>query len=107
MADTSSINGTSNMGILENNWVKAGVNKDAGTFGSGGNTSPGLLFDPTGTGTFNAGFDYLTPGSPFDGFSVKVDGSNYTNNNSSWGGADIAATGALTNGDNTLSWGGT
>ena len=107
MADTSSINGTSNMGVLENNWVKAGVNKDAGTFGSGGNTSPGLLFDPTGTGTFNAGFDYLTPGSPFDGFSVKIDGSNYANNNTSWGGADIAATGALTNGDNTLSWGGT
>ena len=107
MADTSSINGTSNMGVLENNWVKAGVNKNSGTFGSGGGTSPGLLFDPTGTGTFNAGFDYLTPGSPFDGFSVKVDGSNYTNNNSSWGGADIAATGALTNGDNTLSWGGT
>jgi hypothetical protein len=106
MADTSSIDGASNMGVLENNWVKAGVNKDAGTFGSGGNTSPGLLFDPTGTGTFDAGFDYLTPGSPFDGFSVKIDGSNYANNNASWGGADIAATGALTDGDNTLSWGG-
>lgn len=95
------------MGVLENNWVKAGVNKDVGTFGSGGNTSPGLLFDPTGTGTFNAGFDYLTPGSPFDGFSVKVDGSNYANNNTSWGGTAITATGALTDGNNTLSWGGT
>ena len=86
LADTSSIQ-TSGMGLLENEWVKAGINTTTGTFGSGGNTSPGLLFDPTGTGTFDAGYDYLTPGSPFDGFAVKITdteggtGSNYTNNN--------------------------
>ena len=103
-ADTSSIDGTSGMGVFENNWVKAGVNKDTGTFGSGGGTSPGLLFDPTGTGTFNAGFDYLTPGSPFDGFALKVDGTNASNNNA-MGGSFIDANG-LTDGTNTLTWSG-
>jgi len=83
LADTSSLStATSGMGVLENDYVKAGVNGTTGTFGSGNNTSPGLLFDSTGTGTFNTSYDYLTPGSPFDGFSVKIDGTNYTNNNS-------------------------
>ena len=83
-ADTSSMNGSvSGKGILENDYVKAGVNGTSGTFGSGGNTSPGLLFDSTGTGTFNTDYDYLTPGSPFDGWSIKIDGVNTTNNNAS------------------------
>jgi len=77
-ADTTSI-GTyvTGQGVLENDYVRAGVNATTGTFGSGGNTSPGLLYDSTGTGSFNTSYDYLTPGSPFDGFSVKVDGTNY------------------------------
>ena len=91
-ADTSSMNGSvTGMGILENDYVKAGVNGTSGTFGSGGNTSPGLLFDSTGTGTFNTSYDYLTPGSPFDGWSIKIDGVNTTNNNasgSSWTDSD-------------------
>ena len=104
LADTSSMNSSvTGMGILENEWVRAGVNGTAGTFGSGGGTSPGLLFDPTGTGTFDPGYDYLTPGSPFDGFSVKVDGTNYYNNNA--GGTAIANDGnGLTDGENSLSW---
>jgi hypothetical protein len=104
LADTSSMNSSvTGMGILENDYVRAGVNGTAGTFGSGGNTSPGLLFDSTGTGTFNTGYDYLTPGSPFDGFSVKIDGTNYTNNNG--GGTAITGDGnGLTDGDNALSW---
>ena len=104
LADTSSMStATSGMGVLQNNYVTAGVNGTTGTFGSGGNTSPGLLFDSTGTGTFNTSYDYLTPGSPFDGFSVKIDGTNYTNNNA--GGTDITGDGnGLTDGDNTLSW---
>jgi len=104
LADTSSMNSSvTGMGILENEWVRAGVNGTAGTFGSGGGTSPGLLFDPTGTGTFNPSYDYLTPGSPFDGFSVKVDGTNYYNNNAS--GTAIANDGnGLTDGENSLSW---
>ena len=106
IADTSSMNDSvTGMGILENDYIKAGVNGTTGTFGSGGNTSPGLLFDSTGTGTFNTGYDYLTPGSPFDGFSIKIDGVNSTNNNSSsasWTDSD-----GLTDGDGTLTWQGT
>jgi hypothetical protein len=71
--------------IIENEYVRAGVNETTGTFGSGGNTRPGLQYDSTGTSTFpadSAQGDYLTPGAPFDGFAVKVDGTNYSNNNS-------------------------
>jgi hypothetical protein len=67
--------------ILENEYIRAGVNQTTGTFGSGGNTSPGLLYNSTGSRTWNTSYDYLTPGSPFDGFSVKIDGTNYRNNN--------------------------
>jgi len=107
LADTSSMNGSvAGMGILENDYVRAGVNGTTGTLGSGGNTSPGLLYDSTGSGTFDTSYDYLTPGSPFDGFSVKVDDTNYTNNNNSnldTIGDDV---GELTNGTNTLTWNG-
>lgn len=71
-------------------YVRFGMNS-VGTLGSGGNTSPGLLFDSTGTSTFNTAYDYLTPGSPFDGFTVKAlnsDGSTkfeYSNNNQNVG----------------------
>src|SRR5210317_1730169 len=92
LADTSSMRTTTTgMGVLANDYVTAGVNGTTGTFGSGGNTSPGLLFDSTGTGTFNTSYDYLTPGSPFDGWSIKIDGVNTTNDNgssSSWTDSD-------------------
>jgi hypothetical protein len=107
LADTSSLNTSittegETYGILENDYVRAGVNGVVGTFGSGGRTPPGLLFDSTGTGTFNDGYDYLTPGSPFDGFSVKIDGTNYTNNNANV--KQIGGAANLTDGDNALSW---
>ena len=106
LADTSSMSTTATgMGVLENDYVKAGVNGTAGTLGSGGNTSPGLLYDSTGSGTFNTSYDYLTPGSPFDGFAIKIDGTNSKNNNQGngpWVDAD-----GLTNGDNSLTWTGT
>ena len=106
LADTSSMNGSvTGMGILENDYVKAGVNKTSGTFGSGGNTSPGLQYDSSGSGTFNSSYDYLTPGSPFDGWSIKIDGTNSTNNNAgstSWADAD-----GLTDGTDSFTWQGT
>jgi hypothetical protein len=106
LADTSSMSTTATgMGVLENDYVKAGVNGTTGTLGSGGNTSPGLLYDSTGSGTFNTSYDYLTPGSPFDGFAIKIDGTNSTNNNTggtSWTDAD-----GLTDGDGSLTWTGT
>lgn len=106
LADTSSMSTTTTgMGVLENDYIKAGVNGTSGTFGSGGNTSPGLLFDSTGTGTFNTSYDYLTPGSPFDGWSIKIDGVNTTNNNG--GGSSWTDSDGLSDGDGTLTWNGT
>ncbi len=103
MAQTASINGTTSMGLLQNDWVKAGVNANTGTLGSSGSTSPGLLFDPSGTGTFNSAYDYLTPGAPFDGFSLKVDSTNKTNNN--MGTEQITGQGlTLSNSNTTLTW---
>lgn len=80
--DTSSV-GTevANMGLLKNMLVKAGVNSTTGTLGSGGSTQPGLMYDSTGNGNFDDSYDYLTPGTPFDGFALKLNGSNSTNNN--------------------------
>jgi len=104
LADTASMNpDVTGMGLLENEWIRAGINLNTGTFGSGGGTSPGLLFDPEGTGTFNPSYDYLTPGSPFDGFSVKVDGTNYANNNT--GATAITKTGEGL-GPNAITWSG-
>ena len=104
LADTSSIQ-ANDMGLLENDYVRAGVNTTTGTLGSGGNTSPGLLYDSTGTGTFNTSYDYLTPGSPFDGFALKIDGTNSSNNNSgssAWTDAD-----GLTDTTDGFVWAGT
>ena len=108
-ADTSSSHpSATGMGILENDYVKAGINGTAGTFGSGSSTRPGLQYDSTGTGTFpadGAQGDYLTPGSPFDGFALKIDGTNSSNNNgrsNTWVDAD-----GLTDTTNGFTWQGT
>ena len=73
--------------ILVNEYIKVGVNESTGTLGSGGNTSPGILYDNSGTGTFNTSYDYLTPGSPYEGWAVRLDNTDgtkfklYGNNN--------------------------
>ena len=81
---------TSQNVIIENEYVRAGVNLSTGTMGSGGSTRPGLQYDNTGTRTFPCSScqgDYLTPGSPFEGFTVRLENSSgtlistYTNNN--------------------------
>ena len=116
------------MGLLENEWIKVGVNKDRGTFGSGHLTSPGILFDPTGSGNFDTTYDYLshindtnnintTSNIPHDGFALKVDGANKTNNNqtnvfcSILGGVyctnDITGSTSFVDDTNKLTWTGT
>lgn len=54
---------------IQNGYVLAGVS-DYGTLGSNGTTSPGILFDKTGAGKYGVN-DFLTPGTPFEGFYVS------------------------------------
>ena len=73
--------------ILINEYIKVGVNETTGTLGSGGNTNPGIQYDNSGTSTFNSAYDYLTPGSPYEGWAVRIDNADgtkfklYGNNN--------------------------
>ena len=74
---------------LQGNCVKIGTS-DRGTIGSQGNTAPGILYDSTCTSTFNPSYDYLTPGTPFEGWTIKgLDGTavlfDHSNNNASYG----------------------
>ena len=73
--------------IMNNEFINVGVNATTGTLGSGGNTNPGIQYDNAGTGTFNPSYDYLTPGSPYEGWAVRIDNTDgtkyklYGNNN--------------------------
>lgn len=82
---------------LTGDYIKIGTN-DVGTIGSGGNVSPGILYDNTGTGTFNTAYDYLTPGSPFEGFSVKATsgGTTYSVHSNNESSLPVGLTGTLT-----------
>lgn len=56
--------------ILAGDYLKIGLS-NKGTLGVGGNAAPGVLYDGTGSGVFNDAYDYLTPGSAFEGFTVS------------------------------------
>ncbi|MGY8870971.1 MAG: PEP-CTERM sorting domain-containing protein [Pseudomonadales bacterium] len=92
--------------VLQGDFVKTAISDD-GTLGFGGNTSPGLLHDATGTGTF--GLDYLTPGVPWEIFSVDSDQSGLLTNYNSGGDAmsgtlsDISGTSVY---NNAVNWSG-
>ncbi|HCY64316.1 MAG TPA: PEP-CTERM sorting domain-containing protein [Oxalobacteraceae bacterium] len=65
--------------VMEGNYVKTAIN-DRGTLGFGGSTTPGLLYDPTGTKNFGVN-DYLTPGTPWEMFAVSSTQSGLRTNN--------------------------
>jgi len=46
-----------------------------GQIGNSG-TGPGIKFDPTGTGNYGVD-DYITPGSPFEGYGFLVNGATW------------------------------
>lgn len=83
---TGAISAAASSLILQNNYIKAGVS-DNGTFGWGGSTRPGMMYDITGTGDFATAedYDYLIPGSPWEMFAVNYtkggDRIHRTNNN--------------------------
>ena len=83
--------------VLQGDYLKIGVN-DKGTLGTGGTVRPGILYDGTGTGTFNPNYDYLTPGTPQEAFVLVGTSSggafNATNSNANLGAASL--TGSLT-----------
>jgi hypothetical protein len=87
VAMTVSVSAFAGNEIIINEYIKAGVNESTGTLGSGGNTNPGIQYDNGGTGTFNPSYDYLTPGSPYEGWAVRIDNTDgtkyklYGNNN--------------------------
>lgn len=68
---------------------------DDGTLGNGG-ASPGLLHDPTGTGTFDpVTEDYLRPGFPFEAFGISSDQTGLIGNNNNNGGGGFGGSDAI------------
>lgn len=81
---------------LTGNYVKVVV-QDAGVFSS-------LIFDPSGTGTFNPNNDYISPGTPFEGFGVRI-GTGGLIQNVNGSTVNIAGTTAVgTGADNAALW---
>ncbi len=70
--------------IYTGNYLQVSVS-DRGTFGQVGNVSPAFVHDPTGTGTFDLSTDYISPGTPHDGFSMISDQFGFTENGNAFG----------------------
>jgi outer membrane autotransporter protein len=98
--------------VLEGDFIQTGVSNN-GTLGVGGGINPGFIFDSTGTRNFNIANDYLTPGTPYEGFSVRYNGSGVIVNNNHGGTLGIgpsAAPTVVSSGvsgyDNAVTWSG-
>ncbi|WP_416192422.1 autotransporter outer membrane beta-barrel domain-containing protein [Neisseria sp. CCUG12390] len=64
---------------IEGDYVRTAVS-DQGTLGSNGANPPGMQYDKNGTRNFGID-DYLTPGTPFQIFSVKTNETGLQTNN--------------------------
>lgn len=92
--------------VLEGDYVRTAVS-DNGTLGYGGSISPGLLYDVSGTGSYGVD-DFLTPGSPWEIFSVKSNETGTKTNNNA-GSTSISGILSSTSGsayDNDVTWSG-
>lgn len=72
-----------------------------------------LIFDKSGTRNYDPNFDYVAPGTPFEGFGVRIDGvaSHFENSNSDFSqipqvGALIQNSAVINNGG-SVTWNGT
>lgn len=91
--------------ILQGNYVLTAVGDD-GTLGAGNTTPPGIKHDPSGTGNFGVD-DYLTPGTPWEIFSVKSNQTGLRTNNNSGGDAmsgSVVNTSGSSGYDNSATW---
>ncbi|MFO7903493.1 MAG: autotransporter domain-containing protein [Pirellulaceae bacterium] len=98
---------------MHGDYISTGVSNN-GTLGVGHTTSPGFLFDPAGTGDFEGKADYLTPGTPAEGFSINHGGLGSVQiNNNSYDSCDIGSlsnptdTSGVSPADNAVRWSGT
>ncbi len=95
---------------MEGDYIKTQVDVTSGTFGLG-TSSPGMLFDQTGSGDFvtgDGGLDYLTYGTPKEGFYLNsTETGNVGNDNSDYLSPQITKTSVTSSSsiaDNYVSW---
>jgi len=92
--------------VMEGDYVYTAVS-DNGTLGYGGTTSPGIVHDASGTGSWPID-DYLTPGTPFEGFYVSSNETGILGNNnddlSSIGMTSITDTSGISTYDQSVNW---
>ena len=81
--------------VLRGEYLCVGFS-NAGTMGVGGSTNPGIRHSPSGNVAVNGTYDYLTPGSPYDGFAVQANNINSGNMLTNTNGGTKAFTGTLT-----------
>lgn len=62
---------------------------DDGTIGDG-NALPALVYDPSGTGTFDFGTDYVAPGSPHEAFGFRSDQTGLIQNENNSSNGDVS-----------------
>jgi hypothetical protein len=100
--------------VISDGFVEAGVS-DSGTLGSNDVNPPGILYDKTGSGSYGVN-DFLTPGTPFEGFYVTgnlVTGAPYSQSSNNGapgqyeGGTTFATTSPSSITGSSASWTGT
>lgn len=85
---------------VSNQFSLIGIN-EIGTLGSNGATSPGILFDPTGTANYGIN-DFLTPGAPFEGFYLSSSLGSWGSNNN--GSSDFVSSNPVQTSSSSVRW---